>query len=200
MPSRKMIRSRLRKAVGGDRLVRLNRRSRPSEFVEGFVVAVGRRWALLHRTMDGGHFDGHTAIRLDEIDSVQTDTSFESVFARTQPEWPPAPPHPGEHLDLDTTSGMLTSLIRAGDLFAIERNKKFNAMWIGVPNELTRRWLYIWEVRADASWHEQPLGYRLRSIVFVTMNDHYQRGLAAIAGPAPEGASPADWAEAATGR
>jgi hypothetical protein len=80
---------------------------------------------------------------------------------------------------------MLMSILRADELFGIERDKKYDAKWIGVPNELTRHWLYMWEVRPDATWHEQPRGYRLRDITLVTINDHYQRGLNAIAGPAP---------------
>ncbi|NNC14070.1 hypothetical protein HII28_19605 [Planctomonas sp. JC2975] len=196
MPNQKKIVARLRDAIGDDALVRLGRVSRPEQSVQGFVVAVGAKWALLQRTMDGGFFDGHLAIRLDEVNSIRVDSSFESTFARTQPEWPPASKHPGEHVDLDTTFGMLTSLLRAGELFGIERNKKYDATWIGVPNELTRRWLYIWEVRPDASWHEHPQGYRLGSLTMVTMNDHYQRGLAAVAGPAPAGASPSTWAAA----
>ena len=196
MPNQKTIVARLRDAIGIDAPVRLGRVSRPEQSVEGFVVAVGAKWALLQRTMDGGFFDGHLAIRLDEVNSIRADSSFESTFARTQPEWPPAPKHPSEHVDLDSTFGMLTSLLRPGELFGIERNKKYDACWIGVPNELTRRWLYIWEVRPDASWHDRPQAYRLRSLTMVTMNDHYQRALAAVAGPAPGDASPPTWAAA----
>lgn len=194
MPSRKKIAARLRDAIGGDTSVRLSRVSRPTQSVNGFVVAVGKKWALLQRTMDGGFFDGHVAIRLDEVRSVRRDSTFESTFAKTRPEWPPAAPRPDEHVNLDTTSGMLASLLHAGELFGIERNKKYDATWIGVPNMLTRHWLYIWEVHPDARWYEQPLGYRLRSVTLVTMNDHYQRGLAAIVGPTAADASPKTWA------
>lgn len=158
------------------------------------MIAVGKEWALLSRTMEGGFFDGHVAIRLSEIAGIRADGSFQSAFARTQPEWPPTPPH-GKPIDLDSTRGMLSSMLRAGELFGIERDKKYDATWIGVPHELTQPWLYMWEVSPDASWDEQPLGYRLRTITMVTINDHYQRGLTAIAGPAPAHASPSDWAQ-----
>lgn len=150
--NQKQIRAMLHDAIGGERLLRLDRNSRPSQTVEGFVVAVGQQWALLQRTMAGGFFDGHVAMRLDEIGGVREDSSFESTFARTRPEWPPSPPQNRE-LDLDTTTRMLTSLLRAGELFGIERNKKYDAKWIGAPNELTQRWLYMWEVRPDARGH-----------------------------------------------
>jgi hypothetical protein len=194
VPRPEKIRTRLRNTVGSDTSVRLGRVSRPDQIIKGFVVAVGAKWALLEQIMDGGFFDGHVAIRLNEIANVRADTSFEPVFARTQPEWPPAPPH-NAPVDLNTTRGMLASLLRQGQLLGIERDKKYDGTWIGVPNELTRHWLYLWEVRPDATWHEQPLGYRLRTITMVTVNNHHQRGLAAIAGSAPADASPPNWAE-----
>ncbi|WP_341994641.1 hypothetical protein [Microbacterium sp. LWH7-1.2] len=193
MASMKKIRAALHDAIGSEKLVRLDRASRPSQVIDGFVVAVGRGWALLQRTMDGGFFDGHLAIRLDEIRGVREDSSFESTFARSRPEWPPAPPVPDTELDLDSTTRMLTSLLRAGELFGIERNRKYDAKWIGVPNELTRHWLYMWEVRPDASWHEKPLGYRIRTITMVTINDHYQRALAVVAGQPPADPSDPAW-------
>lgn len=191
--SPKKISALLRRAVDGEVLVRIALASRPGQMVAGFVVAVGAKWALLHRTMDGGFFDGHVAIRLDEVSAIHDDTGFESSFARTQPEWPPTAPARPARIDLDSTSGMLASLLLPGELFGIERDKKYDATWIGVPDELTRRWLYMWEVRPDASWHEQPLGYRLRTITMVTINDHYQRGLAVIAGTPPVSPSSPPW-------
>ncbi|MDN3496941.1 hypothetical protein QL996_13445 [Planococcus sp. APC 4015] len=193
MPSAKKIRKKVTRAVGSERLMRLRRASRENQTIDGFAVAVGAEWALLHRTMDGGFFDGHVAIRLDDIASVDRVSSFETSFARTQPEWPPAAPARAAELDLDTTSGMLASLLHPGELFGIERNKKYDAIWIGVPDELTRRWLYMWEVSPDASWHAQPSGYRLRTITMVRTNDHYQRGLTAIAGAPPVDPSSPPW-------
>jgi hypothetical protein len=191
--SPKKVSARLRRAVDDESLLRIALASRPGQMVDGFVVAVGNKWALLQRTMSGGFFDGHVAIRLREIAAIRNSSSFESSFARTQPEWPPAAPARPTTLDLDTTSGMLTSLLLPGELFGIERNKKYDATWIGVPDELTRHWLYMWEVRPDATWHERPFGYRLRTITMVTINDHYQRGLAVVADEPPIDHSAPPW-------
>lgn len=76
---------------------------------------------------------------------------------------------------------MLVSFLAPGVLFSIERNKKYDAAWIGVPAELTRRHLYLWEVRPDATWHDAPLGYPPKSITIVRTGDHYLQGLASIA-------------------
>ncbi|MHA7239115.1 hypothetical protein [Arthrobacter sp. TMS1-12-1] len=185
MPTIEKTRSRLLTAQQEQFMVRLGRRSRPGQRVDGFVVAVGRKWVLLAQTMDGGFFDGYAAVRLREISRVRPDRSFEQQFAKTRPEWPPGVPSGRPIPDLDTTSGMLKSFLAPGVLFSIERDKKYDAVWIGVPNELTRRYLYLWEVRPDATWHDAPQGYARRSITVARIGDHYLEGLAAIAGPAP---------------
>lgn len=185
MPTTKKIRSRLLAAQQEQSLVRLDRVSRPGQTVDGFVVAVGRKWALLAQTMNGGFFDGYAAVHLREVARVRPDRTFEQAFARTRPEWPPAPPSGRPAPDLDTTSRMLISFISPGALFSIERDKKYDAMWVGVPAELTSRHLYLWEVRPDATWHDAPLGYPPRSITLVKTGDHYLKALASMAAPVP---------------
>jgi hypothetical protein len=193
------VRAALRRAVKGRELVGLNRVSRPNQTVDGFVVAVGRKWALIAKITDGGFFDGYVAIRLREIGAIRPDTSFATRHARTQPEWPPAPPAIRCPLNLDTTREMLASLLEPDVLFGgIEQDKKRDATWIGVPNELTRHWLYIWEVSYQAVWASQPFGYRLSRITIVTIGSRYESGLAAVAGPPPVDAC-ADWLRQRTG-
>ncbi len=182
---KKTIRRKLREAIGGSDLVVIDRVSRPSQTVKGFIVSVGRRWVLVHQTMDGGFFDGHVAIRISEVHRVRGDVTFESAFARTQPEWPPAQPRSDRDVELGTTAGLLASLASPGQLFGVERNKKYDAMWIGVLEGVIRPWLYMREVRPDATWHDEPLGYRLRTITLVLVGTHYLRGLTSIAEPAP---------------
>lgn len=194
MPSKKNLRESLVLANGTGEILQLTRVSRPGQHIDGFVVAVGQRWVLLARVMDGGFFDGHVAIRFREIGKVRPDRSFQSAYARTQPEWPPGPPADTEALDLDTTTGVLTSLLKPGAIFGIEQDRKYDAIWIGVPHQLTKHWLYMWEARPDASWHDKPRGYRLNRITLIVFGDHYQTGLSAMADPPPEGASDDSWA------
>jgi len=187
------VRRRLQDAQESVVMVRVCRHSDP-EMVSGFVVDIGRKWVLLVRTMDGGFTDGHIAIRLSDIRKVSKDTSFEGRFARTLPDWPPRAPHE-EPIDLDRTRGLLRSFGTPGALVGIESTHRTSSTWIGIPNDIVGRWFYLWEVRPDASWHEQPLGYRLRKIVMVYSGSHYLRGLAAVAGEPPAGAE--DWSEVA---
>ena len=58
-------------------------------------------------------------------------------------------------------------------------------MWIGVVHEITKPWLWLREVRPDATWHKRPRGYELRRITKVSVSDRYLTALAAIAGTEP---------------
>lgn len=159
--------------------------SRPGQCIEGFVVDIGRKWVLIAVTTTGGFFDGYAAVRLADVSRVRFDRSFQRRFAATQPEWPVSAPSGRAVLDLDSTAAMLRTFLTADVLCAIERNKKYDALWVGVPYEIDGRWLYLFEVRPDATWHEVPLGYRNRSITVVRLGDQYLRALSAVAGPIP---------------
>jgi hypothetical protein len=192
MTSVDKVRSELKSYVDSERIVRIRRHSRPSYTIDGFVLAVGNNWVLLSRAMEGGYFDGHAAIRIRDIKRLRRDTSFQPEFAKTQPGWPPSLPTIHENLDLDSTRGMLRSLLRKNHVIGIERDKRVDGIWIGVPNELRKRWLYIWEVDSYGRWHDEPLGYKVATITTVIFDDHYQTALRAVAGDPPLDAS-ADW-------
>lgn len=183
------IRSKLGSQIGSDQIVNIRRRSRPGYTIDGFVLAVGRRWVLLSKTTEGGHFDGYAAIRISDIKNVRPDRSFQSDFAKTRPEWPPALPSARGRLDLDTNRGMLRSLLAPNHIAGIERNLRVDATWIGVPYDMTKKFLYLWEVTPQATWNEAPFGYRLKTITTVIFDDRYQTALAAMAGDPPADAA-----------
>ncbi|BCJ39600.1 hypothetical protein GCM10010168_79450 [Actinoplanes ianthinogenes] len=152
---------RLRRAAESQALVRIKRSPRNADRVDGIVVAVGSTWALIAHTGDGGFFEGLVAIRVKDVVKVKNDTSFEERFARTQPEWPPTAP---ADLDLDTTAGLLKGMSALSPLVAIEQEKRFHTQmaWIGVVDKVTKRWLWLREVRPNATWCKRPHGYKLR--------------------------------------
>lgn len=193
MQTRSKILKRLGLAQQASTIVKLNRVSAPDETLEGFVVAIGHKWVLVAPIATGGFFDGYTVIRVREIARVRFDRSFQRRFSETRPEWPVNPPPGRPTPDLDSTRGMLRSFLAEGVLCALERRNKPDLLWVGVPAELRRRWLYLLEVRSDATWYAGPLGYRLRTITLVRTGDQYLRALAAVAGPAPVEAGSSWW-------
>lgn len=180
----KKIRRRLDEAVGADHVVRVVRRTVRGSHYSGFVLAVGAKWFLMAPLLDGGAFDGLIAFRLREVQSVTRDTTFVARAARLRPEWPPSSLTP-EDIDLDTTAGVLRTLAGDGELIGIHTDQRLGAIWVGLLDEITRRWLYLHEVRPDATWRDEPLGYRLGRIDTVETGGQYLLGLTSVAGRGP---------------
>jgi len=179
----KAIRRRLRAAQEASTLVRVDRRPRHGDRVDGFVVGVGRKWALVAATMDGGYFDGFVAFRIRDVQRIRKDRSFEGAFAKTRPEWPPVSPG---SVDLDSTGAMLRTLAATAPMIGIEKEHERRALWIGRLVEAELGWLGLQEVRPDATWRKRVLWYELRAITKAMVRSHYLTGLDAIAGPPRE--------------
>lgn len=185
------VTQRLVDAMGSATLVRVSRSPRNADRVDGFVVAVGTKWVLIEQTRDGGFFDGLVAVRLHDVVTVKRDPTFASRFAQAQPEWPATAPI---GIDLAGSRGLLESLSRVSPLLGIEQERRHHSAmtWIGVVDEIRKGWLWLHEVRPDATWHRQPRGYKLSRITKVAISDRYQTALAAIAGTRPPLGSPPD--------
>ena len=129
MTSRVSKADRLRRAVESKALVRIKRSPRNADRVDGIVVAVGSKWALIAQTGDGGFLEGLVAIRVKDVVKVKKDSSFEGRFAQTQPEWPPTAPADLDHLD--TTAGLIKGMSTISPLLGIEQESRFHCKWRG---------------------------------------------------------------------
>ncbi|MBW8764622.1 MAG: hypothetical protein JF592_18925 [Microbacterium sp.] len=183
MASKKKAHARLTRAIGEQHMVRIERTPKFADRLNGFVVAVGDEWAVIAQSSDGGFFDGHLAFRLRDVKRIRRDKTFETTFAKTQPEWPPTPP---DEVGLNSTSEVIDGLPHGGVLIGIQKDNEWEAIWIGKLDELWKRVVYLHEVRPDATWHPAPLGYKLKAITTVEVGTRYLQGLAAIAGDGPD--------------
>lgn len=168
-------------------MVRVERAHRYSDPLDGFVVSVGKKWAVLARTMDGGYFDGYVAFRLPDVTDVSREHGFEPTFSRRLPEWPAVL---DPEFDLNSTDGVLRSMAIRSPLIAIEKERERPAMWIGEIDEIDTDRLWLVEVRRKATWRKSSRGYKLRAITAVSIETHYLTALAAIAGRAPVSGRP----------
>ncbi|MFJ2550574.1 hypothetical protein [Microbacterium sp. NPDC087591] len=146
------------------------------------MLRVGAAWALLAQVSDGGYFDGLIAFRVVDVTRVSRDLSFATTFAQTQSQWPPAVPF---EIDLDSTEGLLRGTGAGGRLIGLQKEKERDALWIGKFDAIARRFAYIHEVRPDATWHPEPLGYKTKAITAVQFGTRYFDALSAIAGAGP---------------
>lgn len=175
------IRKRLATALAERTMVKIELNPKHSDRVDGFVVGIGEKWCLVAATMDGGYFDGYMAFRLEDVERVRRDKSFEGRFARTQPEWPPTSPP----VDLDSAVGVVTSLAACSPLIGIEKGDERSGLWIGTLDDAGPKWIWLHEVAPDASWYDEPRGYRTRRITNVQIGGHYLTALAEMAGDRP---------------
>lgn len=175
----------LRRAKKAQGLARIDRSPRNAHRIVGFVVGVGKKWAIVAATADGGHFDGYVAIRVKDITNVWKDTSFEGRFARTLPEWPPQCPG---GLDLERTGTLIKGLGALAPLIGIEQERRYKSAmtWIGALHDVNDGRVWLHEVRPDATWEDYVAGYKLTRVTKVSLGNQYQRALSVMAGDAPD--------------
>lgn len=173
---------KLRAAQESAEMVRVYRGFRHDYPLDGFVVGVGRKWAALALTIDGGFFDGHVALRLRDVKRVTRDRSFQSRFSRLQPEWS-AMLKPG--FDLDTTLEVLRSFSAHSPLISIAKERDSSAMWIGEFLGANGKWIGLHEVLVDASWRKHPYAHKRSEVDTISIDSHYLTALLAVAGRAP---------------
>jgi len=179
---RKKIIGKLLEARDSSAMVRVERAHRYSDPLDGFVVSIGNKWAVLARTIDGGYFDGYVAFRLSDVTDVSQEHGFEPTFARRLPEWPAVL---DPEFDLSSIEDVLQSMASRSPLIAIEKERERPAMWIGEIDDIDNDRLWLMEVRRKATWRKNSRGYKLRAITAVSIETHYLTALAAIAGRAP---------------
>lgn len=168
----------LRRGHEAKAILRIERKPKFADRVDGIVLRIGKRWVLLAQTTDGGYFDGYIVLRLRDVARVTPDETFAQEFVKMQPEWPPSFPL---DVDLNDAASALGGFTRQGELLGIQKETERSAIWIGTLDQVASRYIYLNEVRPDATWHHGPLGYKLRSITRAEVGTRYLFGLSAIA-------------------
>lgn len=81
----------LRDAMNQGTFVELSRRPRHAETLQGFIVGIGRKWAVIQGTREGGHYNGFSAFRLRDVSKVTSDESFFGASRSLEPFRPGRP-------------------------------------------------------------------------------------------------------------
>jgi hypothetical protein len=164
-------------SVSSTDLVRVERSPKYADPLDGFIVAVGSKWALMHRVREGGYFDGYAAFRVSDVRRIRVEDSWVARFAATQAEWPPRCP---PDIDLGSTKAAISSLAAHGRLVGLEKEREREALWIGVPRTFSPNAIQLHGLGTDALWNQRPLWYRLKAITAVSIQARYLNALAAV--------------------
>jgi hypothetical protein len=176
----------LRQAMGRNEPRRIVRWIESADAVGGFVAGIGREWLVLLLAGPGQGLDGYCCVRRADLERVQPDTggSFTTKLLERRGLLPlPALEH---ELDLDSTEGLLRSLISTGELLSLyieERDP--DECFVGMPSGLTATTVDLHEVNSRAEWDGTVSRWRLSEITRVEWSGSYERALVEVAGPAP---------------
>ena len=91
MVSRRLHKA-LQRAQETKSILRIERKPKFADRVDGIVLRIGEQWILMAQTADGGYFDGYVLLRLRDVARLTPDETFAHEFVRFQPEWPPSFP------------------------------------------------------------------------------------------------------------
>ena len=172
-------------AAGPETLVRVTRGIPRSDWLEGFVVGVGKVWVLLALLDPNIYLNGFVAVRIADISTVKAprSASFVRRALEVRGEWPPV----GSDVDLDGAAELVRTASEVAPLVNLQFERDDpKACFIGRPVRFTKNTVYLLEVDPQAEWETQPSKWRLTDLTRVEFLGRYEEALALVAGPPPE--------------
>lgn len=186
--SDKKVRRRLQRSQAESVPVVIVRRFDAAEELRGFVLDTGAHWVLLAALRDKAYFDGYTLVRIQDIRSLQIETTFLPVL-RTQPAWPPSPLT--EPLDLTGPASFLPAIGRLATVFVLhEEIRRPDMTWIATPAEVRKKATWVRIIEPGGTWTDFLTKSKYRHLTRLDFCDDYSRAVLSIAGTHPLVSSP----------
>jgi hypothetical protein len=172
---------RLQKALESQDLVRL-RRQKDADRLEGYVVAIGKKWLVLN-VATAGEPNGWAAVRLSDIRNnwEARGKRFQRRAFELAHAWPPAPPTLPLAVD-GSVRELIESAAAAYPLVTIfVEDDDPNICFIGEPVGWTPRKLIWRNLDLDASWEAYEVKYKLSDITRLDIGGRYESLLGRVA-------------------
>jgi hypothetical protein len=172
--------SKLREAMHDSRLIRFANRFEKAN-IQGYVAAVGTRWALFRIVSDRIRFDGFECFLIRDLSKVRDEpyTAFIETALRKRKERRGAKPR----IDLSDTGSILRSAAKVAPLVTIHIEKiDPGVCYIGQIGEIDGKTVALREISPSASWDESFESYRLKDITRVGFGADYESALHLVAG------------------
>jgi hypothetical protein len=174
--------SQLLRALTTRTLVRIER-SLEHCFVDGYVVAVAKKWFVMHVLGDGITFIGYQSYRVKDLNALVTPApyaEFQEAVIRKRKLRRIIP----RGLDLSSTSTLLSSANAKFPLITIHCEEQDPELcYIGRVTAISRTSVELNEVTPNATWENGLSTYPLAQITRVDFGGPYEEALALIAGP-----------------
>jgi hypothetical protein len=179
------VRAQLEKAAVEQALVRVSRSIRRSDKIDGFVVGLGREWALLAVLDPNVHHNGYVALRLRHVSKIKRRGGPETFVGRAvaaRGHWPPVV----VDVDLDSVADLIRTAAEVAPLVTlhIEQDDP-DVCFIGRPLRYTRRSVHLLEITPQADWKADLSKWAVTDLTRVEFGGRYEEALALVGGPAP---------------
>lgn len=185
------MRTRLAEAAAEGTPVRVKRWMAGTTALDGFVVGVGRSWALLHLLDGPALLDGHAALRIEDVRRVRPRPHAE--FVRRALAAGGGQPGPLE-LPLDRTADLVRAAGEAYPLVALrEEYTDPGTFFVGAVTGQRRKRLQLSEIRPSARWAAEPTWWSFRRLSRIDVGGRYERALWHVATDADQAHVPAAW-------
>ena len=158
------------------------RRTIDDDPIDGFVVALGDDWVVLH-VHAGLRLRGWTAVHLDAIRDVKR-TERVSLLDRALAYWEERPENP--QLDPSSDARLLRSAAAAFPLVALHEEVRFPGVCaVGLPLRVTAKKVDLLDLSMSAKWADAPRRFALKHVTRIDLGGDYLVALQHIAGSPP---------------
>ncbi|MEU1736820.1 hypothetical protein [Streptosporangium sp. NPDC020145] len=178
----------LRRALESGKPVRIIRDIDGADRLDAYVVGLGRKWVLLHTISAGFHLDGHSVVRLRNVEHATRSNWKAARVAHRALRLREERPRTSPGIDLDTTTGLIDTLTRAFPLVSVYTEKiDPDVCYIGRAHGVTKQKnLRLQEISPRAVWGYDCCKYRTTDITRFDVGDGYIDALHAVGGNPPD--------------
>lgn len=164
--------------------VRIERR-KDMEDINGYVLDVGAKWALIAILTEGREPNGYELVRLKHIKRVKHVKQRDVVERRileARGHWPLAT----IDVNLDNTGEMLRQLTDIQPVLSFHTEEKWpDMMWVGKLCQRTSKRTWYHALNPQAEWLPELESFRNRRLTRVSIGTEYVAGLLLVATPHP---------------
>jgi hypothetical protein len=176
------IRDCLSVAAKANALVRIDRRIKKADRLEGYLVGLGKRWALLHLVSHDWLVNGYTAIRIGDVKRVREWDERWDFPARALAHFGQTA-QPVAGIKLGSTRSLIESTAQRSPLVTIfTEYRRPDVCYIGKPVAVSRRRLRMVQIDPGAVWRRKPTKWDLDEVSRVEFGGRYEESLAALGG------------------
>jgi hypothetical protein len=179
------VERRLDRALHDHDLVRLRRRIRGAEKLDGYVLAVARSWLLMALLDNGIRLDGYAALRTADVVGVEPrrTSSFVGKALALQGSWPPVG---AAGVDLTDIRSLIGSVAECFSLVTLHLEKADpDVCFIGRPVGFGKSSVRLQEITPEAAWRREPTKWSLREVTRIDFGGAYEHALYAVGGDPP---------------